>query len=147
MARYCWLLMQENDSLITHNAFPPNRQPDSLNTNPRTTRSPSETQMQRYLQGPSTRPLRKKMKYSENTCKRISPQGKFDTLAPLLLHPSYLYTRRIGPWDSVLTTELWTVSQYQTSTFYHLSVSYLTRQGAESGLQGWTWRMDTTWSG
>ena len=52
--------------------FPPNRQPDSLNTSPRITRSTSKTQRQRYPQGPSTRPPGRKTKPSESTCKRIS---------------------------------------------------------------------------
>ena len=144
MARYCWSLTQANDTLVTHNAIPPNRQPDSVNKSPGITRSPSKTQTQRYRQGPSTRPLGRKTKPSSNTRKRISQQGRIDALAALLLHLSYSYAKSTDPSDSVLNIVLWTVSQYQTSTHYHLSVSYLTRQEAETGLQGCAWKTGTT---
>ena len=116
-----------------HNAFVLKRQPDSLNTNPGITKSHCKTQRQRYLQKPSTRPPGTKMKASENTCKRISQQGSFDALTPLPLHLSYLFVRRIGLSDSAFITELWIVSEYQTSTCSYSVVTYWTKQGMESG--------------
>ena len=53
------------------------------------------------------------MKPSESTCMRISQQGRSDVLALLLLHQSYSCERRTVPSDFALTTEFWTVSQYQ----------------------------------
>ena len=50
----------------------------------------------------------------------------------------------MDPLDSSLTTELRTVLLYQKSTPYHSSVNYLTRQVAESSLQGWTESIDGT---
>ena len=145
MVRYCWSLTQANNTLVMHNAFLPNRQPDCLNTSPGITRSLFKTRRQRYPQGPSIRLPGKKTKPSGNTYKRIFQQGRSDVLAQVPLHLSCLYAKRTDPSDSALTTELWTVLQYQTSTRCHSSVSYLIRQGAESGLQGWTWGMDTSW--
>ena len=145
MARYCRSLAQANNTVVTHNAFTMNRQPDSAHISTGITKSPFKAQTQRFPQGPSTRPPGRKTKALENTCRRISQQGRFDVLAPLPLHLSYLYARRTYPSDSALTTELWTVSQYQTSTHYHSLVNYLTTQRAESGLQGWTSRMGTSW--
>ena len=95
-----------NDTLVTHNAFLSNRQPNSLNTIPTITRSLFKTQIQRYPQGPSTRPHRKKTKGNKNTYKRISQQGKFDALALLPLLQSYSYVRRTNLLDFALITEL-----------------------------------------
>ena len=47
------------------------RQLDSLNTNPGIMRSPFKTRMQRYQQGPSTRPRERKTKPSKSTGKNI----------------------------------------------------------------------------
>ena len=144
MVRHCWSLMQANDTHVTDNAFPLNRQPDYRNTRRSITRSPSKTRMQRYPQGPCITVPGRKTKPSANTYKRTSQLGRFDPFAPLLRHLSYSDARRTDPSDSALTTELWTVYPYQICTPCHSSVSCLTRQGAASCLQGWTWRLDTT---
>ena len=96
---------------------------------------------------PSTRPAGRKTKPSGSTSKRISHQGRFDALALLILHQSCLYARRTFLSDFAMTTKLWTILPYLTSTHCHSSGNHLTRQKAESGLQGWTWRMGTTWEG
>ena len=90
MARYSRSLILGNDTLVTQNAFPLNRQADSLNTCPRITKSPSNTKTQRYIQRPSTIPLRRKTILCANTCKRASQQRRFNSLAALLLHSYYL---------------------------------------------------------
>ena len=106
MGRYCSSWTQANNTLVTENAFLPNRQPDFVNTNPEITRSHSKFQMLRYPQGPSTRPPGKKMKPFENTCKKIYRQGRFNVLAPQPLHLSDLCARGTDPSDSMFTTDL-----------------------------------------
>ena len=136
MARYCQSLTQENNSFVMHNAFLLNRQPDFLYTNTGITKSSSKTSTQRYPQQLSTRPPGRKMKPSDNTCKRITEQGRFDILAPVLLHLSYSYARRVYPFDSAQTTKFLNISRYLISTICHPSGNYLTTPGAESGSQG-----------
>ena len=138
IARYCWSLMEAEFTLITHNTFPLSRHLGCLQTSPGITRFHSKTRRQRNLQRRLTRPPRRKRKDAKSTGKRTLQQRRFDILSLLLLHLSYLCTRKIDPTDTTLTKELWIVLHFLTSTPYCSLVNWLIRQEAESGLQCWT---------
>ena len=105
------------------NPFPLYRPPDSLNTSPGIIRSHSKTRKQKYPQGLSTRPHRRRKKPSTPTSPRTYPQARSDDFAPLPLHLSYSSERKTVPSGSVSITEPSTALPYPTNTTCRLSVS------------------------
>jgi len=136
MARYYKLLMQANDTLVTHNAFRLSRQLDSLNISPGTTKSLYKTLKLRYLLELSTKPHGKKTKPSKPTFEKTYKLVRFIDHVLLQVHQSSLSRKKMDPLDSALIIKLSTVLQYPTSTPYHSSVSYSTRLGQVNGSPG-----------